>query len=134
MHRTLDELAAEVRPMVFRLLDAGRPRAAAELVETYTEEADAAFWFEVLAPAEVEGGSVAVDPDPVGDGPAENALPAEDALEPTAVRSADEVSDGRTGGRPAKRAPGGRGGGRGATRGGVPAPASGPRARATVTR
>lgn len=54
MHRTLDDLAAEVRPMVFRLLDAGKPQAAAELIGTYAGEADEALWREVLAPVEVE--------------------------------------------------------------------------------
>jgi hypothetical protein len=127
MHRTLDELAAEVRPMVFRLLDAGRPQAAAALVETYTEEADAAFWFEVLASGEVQGGSVAVD---AGQDGGQDGSPGADALEPTDVQPVHEIPAGP----PAKKATSARGGGRGGVRGGVPAPASGSRARATVTR
>jgi hypothetical protein len=45
---TLDQLAAEARGPVFRLLDAGRPTAAAELLATYAADADAALWAEVL--------------------------------------------------------------------------------------
>lgn len=75
MHRTLEDLTAELRPMVFRLLDAGKPEAAAELVETYAGEADAALWHEVLAPTEVEGDSAPADPEK-----------AEDAVAPTLVR------------------------------------------------
>lgn len=45
---TLDDLVTELRPTVFRLLDAGRLRAAAELVATYADEADRALWGEVL--------------------------------------------------------------------------------------
>lgn len=45
---TIADLAAELRPMVFRLLDAGKPDAAGALVETYRDAADAALWREVL--------------------------------------------------------------------------------------
>jgi hypothetical protein len=48
VRRSLDDLAAEARPAVFRLLDAGKPAAAAELLETYAADADAALWAEVL--------------------------------------------------------------------------------------
>lgn len=75
MHRTLDDLTAELRPMVFRLLDAGKPEAAAELIGTYAGEADAALWHEVLAPTEVEGDSAPADPQK-----------AEDVVQPTLVR------------------------------------------------
>ena len=46
---TMDDLAAELGPTVFRLLDHGQPHAAAALVATYRDAADAALWRELLA-------------------------------------------------------------------------------------
>ena len=46
---TMDDLAAELGPTVFRLLDHWQPHAAAALVATYRDAADAALWRELLA-------------------------------------------------------------------------------------
>lgn len=52
--KTLDDLAAELQPTVFRLLDDNMVEAAGELVWTYRKEATAAVWREQLAELEQE--------------------------------------------------------------------------------
>ena len=58
---TIDDLAAQAGPGVFRLLDAGKTRAAWELLMTYEADAEAAYWAHIATrPSGPATGSLAV--------------------------------------------------------------------------
>lgn len=50
---TIDQLAAEAGPAVFRLLAHGNVEAAWRLLMTYTEEAERAYWSHLASPSAV---------------------------------------------------------------------------------
>lgn len=58
---TIDDLAVEAGPMVYRLLDAGRLQSAWELLMTYEAPAEAAYWAHIATrPSGPATGSLSV--------------------------------------------------------------------------